>query len=146
MKRVHRRGIVALGLAALLLTLASPNAQAATLKGEFRFIVTDVRLDDGVLTYCTGSGTITFIQGTTTASVLSTDRCVVPGYEAIVYEGPAKIFTYTINANDDLYLTEPGPTPETTHCRIADSGKMFLCDSLGRGNSILMWQAVAVQK
>lgn len=79
-------------------------------------------------------------------SVVSTDRCVVPGYEATEQGGTTVIFTYTVNANDDVYLTEPGPAPETTHCRIADSGKMLLCDAPGRGDSILLWQAVAVQK
>lgn len=146
MKRVRFTGIAVIWVAAIALAFGGTLAEAGNLKGEFSFVVSDTRADDISLevTYCSVFGTLTF-NGTGNANVVSTDRCVVAGGTPST-TSHASTFTYTVDPDGTVLLTEEQDPSSITHCKLTGSGKILLCDASGRDSSVLQWHAIAVMK
>lgn len=148
MKRLRFTGLALIGAAAMAMVLTGALVEAADLKGEFRFVATDIRTVDGqpgVIKYCSEFGTITF-DGKGNAATGSQDRCVThPG--ALTTETRNSSFTYSVEPDGIVQLAEISDPSSITYCQLVDSGKMLLCDAYGRTDpSLLHWQAIAVMK
>ncbi len=148
MKQVRFEAVMVIGAVMIALAFAGTPAEAGGMKGVYRFVVSDVRAYDvspDIITYCSGFGTLTF-NATGTANVVSEDRCIVPGFPPDPPQTNSSVFTYTVDSDGTVILTETNGDLSTTHCRLADSGKMLLCDASGKNDSVLQWHAIAVMK
>lgn len=145
MKRACLTGIVVIWVAAIALVFGGTLAEAGNLKGEFNFVVSQARLVDSslVVSYCSEFGTITF-DGKGTATVVSTDRCIVAGEDPDPPITRNSTFAYTVYPDGTVLIEEVDE--DTTHCMLTGSGKILLCDASGRDRSVLQWHAIAVMK
>ena len=94
------------------------------IRGTYYFLVTETRNEDGVIKHCESHGT---------ANVFPDGRMTICGpsmCNGVSGTPEFGSFTYVL-AGNEISLTEDG-APDSTHCKILNGGKMWLCDGSRR--------------
>ena len=135
-----------LSLAGPMTVVAGGTFDARDLDGTYYYVTTQVREEtlpgdtDPSVVYCSGYGTLTF-DGVGNANGMGTDRCSLLGLST-----EALNFTYVVDPDGSVIVTNTNNQMDTTHCQIVNKGRMLMCDGTEDNLYSLSFHAVGVRQ
>lgn len=131
-------------IAGIGIVVAGGGYSNKDLLGTYHYVTTTVKqvrghtVVDGIIQFCSGSGTITF-DGRNTARVNGTERCNAD------VEMDKTLNHYSVHADGSFEIWNVDYPEEVFHCQIVNNGVTILCDGTIPNPEILSFQAIGVK-